>query len=222
MSEHAQGAEKITLLYNNASKAKVTNAKGKLTHYHFDSINSVPRVTEVEGFPSDNCVGANAFYSYDADGRRESKTDWNGVQTTYAYNDRGLEISRTGAVNTADERTIETQWYEDFRLATKIIQPGLTTEYLYDADGRIKQQKETDTTNIIDPYPTFGRTRITNYTYTEFPNGVLKTMMVDGPRTNVIDVTVFDYMHLTNLVAKLMIGLVKIVKVVSIGSFLKI
>jgi YD repeat-containing protein len=97
----------------------------------------VRKVAKVEGHPTSSCEGANKSYSYDANGNVISRTDWNGVTTTYTYDmDRNLELSRTEAAGTPQERTITTEWHPDFRLPVKITEPSKITSFSYDAQGR--------------------------------------------------------------------------------------
>lgn len=136
-SEHANGVDKVTLTYNADGTTTATNPLGKQTTYHFTTIHGVRKVTQVEGHPTTSCEGANKSYSYDANGNIASKTDWNGVTTSYTYDmARNLELTRTEAVGTPQERTITTEWHPQFRLPTKITEPNKITEYTYDAQGR--------------------------------------------------------------------------------------
>ena len=136
-SEHANGVDKTTLTYNTDGTTTVTNPLGKQTTYHFTTIHGVRKVTQVEGHPTASCEGANKTYSYDANGNVSSKTDWNGVTTTYTYDlNRNLELTRTEAAGTPQERTITTEWHPQFRLPTKITESNKITEYTYDAQGR--------------------------------------------------------------------------------------
>ena len=136
-SEHAGGADLTTFTYNADGSTTVTNALGKQTTYHFEDIHGYRYVASVEGHQTSYCAGANKAYSYDANGNISSKTDWNGVTTTYSYDmDRNLELTRTAAVGTPQERTITTEWHPDYRLPLKVTEPGKITEYSYDAQGR--------------------------------------------------------------------------------------
>ncbi|WP_143518148.1 DUF6531 domain-containing protein, partial [Pseudomonas sp. PIC25] len=110
LSEHAEGAERTRLTYHSDGKITVTNALEKQSVYSFKLINGLNRLVSVDGVASLNCVGANRAYTYTPDGRLESKTDWKGHLTTYTYNDRGLEISRTEAAGTPQARTVTTEW----------------------------------------------------------------------------------------------------------------
>ena len=135
-SEHSGGVDKTTLTYNADGTTTVTNPLGKQTTYHFTTIHGVRKVTQVEGHPTASCEGANKSYSYDANGNVSSKTDWNGVITNYTYDmDRNLELTRTEAAGTPQERTISTEWHSQFRLPSKITEPSRITEYSYDAQG---------------------------------------------------------------------------------------
>ncbi len=147
-SEHAGGIDKTTLDYTYLEDAAdprvtVTNPLGKQTTYHLTTIHGVRKVTQVEGHPTASCAGANKAYQYDANGNVISKTDWNGVTTTYTYDlDRNLELSRTEAVGTPEERTITTEWHPQYRLPTKVTEPNKITEYSYSPQGQLLNRHE--------------------------------------------------------------------------------
>ena len=180
LSEHAGGAERTTIAYDDANATRtVTNALGKQTTYHFTTLNAVPKVTLVEGHASANCGAADREYTYTSKGFVASAVDWNGVQTNYVHSLVGLETSRTEAVGTPEQRTITTSWNETLRLPTRIVAPGRTTDLAYDADGRLLTRTETDTTSHGVPYTTNGQTRTWTYGY----DGSGRLATVDGPRT---------------------------------------
>ena len=136
-SEHTNGVDQTTFSFNEDGSTTITNALGKQTTYRFADIRGYRYVASVEGHQTNYCAGANKSYSYDANGNVISKTDWNGVTTTYSYDmARNLELTRTEAVGTPQERVITTEWHSDFRLPTKITEPGKVAEYSYDAQGR--------------------------------------------------------------------------------------
>lgn len=139
-SEHANGAEKITLRFNTDGSTTVTNALGKQTVYRFQAFQGVPRITAIEGEPSANCPASNSKYAYDERGLLKTKTDNKGNHTTYEYNTRGLEISRTEASGTPQARTITTEWHPDFFAPVKITEPDRITQYTYDSQGRQTSQ----------------------------------------------------------------------------------
>ncbi len=127
------------------------------------------------------CTGISQATTYDSNGHPASRTDFNGNVTTYDYDDRGLEISRTEAVGTRVERTIRTEWHADFRQPERITEPGRETTFTYETEGRLRTRTETDTATNAS------RT----WTYTYHPDGLLAS--VDGPRTDVADITTYEY-----------------------------
>ncbi|HEJ3110102.1 TPA: RHS repeat protein, partial [Pseudomonas aeruginosa] len=100
-SEHANGAEKVSLAYNFDGSTTVTNEYGKQATYRFQVIRGSKHIVAIEGQPSPNCPSSNSTFTYDERGLLSSKRDNNGNLTTYQYNVRGLETSRTEAAGTA-------------------------------------------------------------------------------------------------------------------------
>ncbi|WP_437884399.1 DUF6531 domain-containing protein [Pseudomonas sp. LRF_L74] len=135
-SEHAGGADKVTLVYNADGSTTVTNELGKKATYHFQVIQGVKRIVAIEGEPSPNCPSNNSTFTYDDRGLLKTKTDNKGYVTTYSYNDRGLEISRTEASGTAQARTTTTDWHPTLFLPETVTEPGRITHYQYDDQGR--------------------------------------------------------------------------------------
>ena len=135
-SEHAGGADRVTLVYNANGSTTVTNELGKKVTYRFQVIQGVKRIVAIEGEPSPNCPSSNSTFTYDDRGLLKAKTDSKGYITTYSYNDRGLEISRTEASSTAQARTITTEWHPTLFLPEAVTEPGRITHYQYDNQGR--------------------------------------------------------------------------------------
>lgn len=191
-SEHAGSVDDYTMSYDpDNNQVTVTNALGKQTAYSYIVINGIRRITTVDGIASTHCPAAGRENTYTADGYVETSTDWEGNVTEYAYNDRGLETSRTEAVDEAEERTITTTWETNFRLPNVITEPGKTTDYDYDTYGRMTSKTVTDTNT----------SEARTWTYTYYANstgaggqtilGRLKE--VNGPRTDVTDKTTYEY-----------------------------
>jgi len=142
-SELDGGIDKHSLVFHDDGSVTTTNPLGKETTYHFETLHGVKKVVQVQGHATASCAGANKHYTYDDNGYIASKTDWQGNITTYVHNDRGLEISRTEAEGTDEQRTVATQWHTDFRLPINVTQPNKITTYHYDSHGRLLSQSTT-------------------------------------------------------------------------------
>ncbi|MBK9584882.1 MAG: RHS repeat protein [Alphaproteobacteria bacterium] len=190
-SEHAGGVDEFTLTYNSDGTITETNPLGKQTIYTYTVINGVRKITKVDGVASTHCPAANKLYTYNSSGYLASKTDWEGNVTTYVHDANGLETSRVEAVGTPEERTITTTWVPSLRLPDVITEAGKTTDYAYDADGRMTSVTVTDTNT--------SETRTTTYTYWSNSTGsggqtiLGRLKEIDGPRTDVTDKTTFTY-----------------------------
>lgn len=194
VSESAGGANSVDVAYNYGNNTRtVSNALGLQTIYHLNSdslIAVVERVASASGLVS----AATETTTYDSNNNRASIIDWEGNVTTYTRDARGLELSRTEAAGSPEARTITTTWHPTLRLPTQIVEPGKTTDLTYDANGNLLTRTETDATSTSVPYSTNGRTR--TWTYTYYPQGVNGQFLMhtmDGPRTDVSDVTTYTY-----------------------------
>ncbi|MEP9317390.1 DUF6531 domain-containing protein [Pseudomonas sp. LABIM340] len=135
-SEQVNATQKISMIYNTDGSTTVINPYNKETTYRYQTILGVKRVIAIEGEASPNCPDSNSTFTYDAHGLLKTKTDAKGNVTTYDYNDRSLEISRTEASGTAQTRTITTEWHPTLFLKTKVTEPNRITTYQYDPQGR--------------------------------------------------------------------------------------
>lgn len=135
-SAHVNGTDKVSLVYNTDGSTAVTNEYGKKTIYKFQIIQGIKRITAIEGEPTPNCPSSNSKFTYDTRGLLKTKADAKGNLTTYEYNDRALETSRTEASGSAQARTITTEWHPTLFLKTKVTEPNRIITYQYDTQGR--------------------------------------------------------------------------------------
>jgi YD repeat-containing protein len=202
-SELAGGVNRTDVQPLTAAVASVTDALGKVrifTHYY---TNGVWKNDGVDA-PCSTCE-ASAF-TYDGNGFIASNTDFNGNRTNYTRDARGLETKRVegltsaGAV-TSVTRTITTEWHATYRLPTRIAEPLRLTTITYGGPtdsnpgnrGSVLSktvQATTDANGSLGISATVtGLPRTWTYTYNT--NGQVLT--VDGPRTDVSDVTTYAY-----------------------------
>ena len=190
-SEHAGGVNNHTIAYNADDSVTTTNPLGKQTTYHFETILGVRKVVNVEGHQSAHCAAANKTNIYDERGFLKSKTDWIGNVTTYERDARGLVTSMTEAAGSGAQRSTTYTYDSVYRLPETITETGKITTYQYDAEGRTVSESVADTNS--------GEIRTTTYTYhpntiDSFGNAVLgRLASIDGPRTDVTDITNFEY-----------------------------
>jgi YD repeat-containing protein len=144
--------------------------------------------------------GQAAVTTFDALGFTDVTTDFRGTVTDYDFNARGLEEQRIEAKFKPEKRTIQTDWHSTFGIPTErrtydaagvqVARSGWT----HNSRGQVLTQTKVDpVTNAI---------RTSTFSYCEAADvaaggstcpllGLLKT--VDGPRTDVSDVTSYAY-----------------------------
>ncbi len=205
-TEHAGGAQRYTLTYG-ASGTTVTDPLGATRSYGFQLTLGAYKNTGVSGPACPACGPAGQ--SFDANGNVSSRADWNGNVTNYGYDlARNLETSRTEAFGTPQARTVSTLWHATLRLPVRIAEPLRVTSYVYNGDGvncglmadgvtpvpGVLCSKTIQPTSDATGAAGFGAAaagapRTWSYTYNA--NGSVLTM--DGPRTDVADVTSYAY-----------------------------
>jgi len=210
-TEHASGAERYAFTYN-ANNRVIVDPLGTSRTFNLtpQRILGVAHGTGIAQPAAGGAGSVSNAVSYDANGNVASRTDYNGNLTTYSYDlSRNLQTSRTEASSAAQARTISTQWHPMFRLPSKIAEPLRITSYVYNGDGGASCGFQVDGETLVPGVlcskaiqPTsdaagaagfgatpIGTTRAWNYTYNA--NGSVLT--VDGPRTDVSDVTTYTY-----------------------------
>ena len=185
-SELAGGAGKGTIRYEddadgNISRATVQVGTTDPTVHDVQVVHGKAKVTGSTA-PCWSTGTATQKVERPYEGTTGSTVDFNGVKTTVTFDtERKNEISRTEAVGTAVQRTVTTEWHPRWRLPTRIVEPGRTTELSYDAAGNLIGQTVKDAAT--------GRER--SWTFTHNANGQVLT--IDGPRTDLADVTTLGY-----------------------------
>jgi len=175
------GGHKAGTISYAPSATTVTEANGHERTLNFDTLG---RLTSMTGNNCGTCTNSDiASYGYDSKNQLTSKTDFNGVETRYEYNARGLQTKRTEAYGTKLARLTITVWHADLSLPIKVTTPTKQIDYVYGVRGRLESITETDLLVAESPI------RVTTYTYNT--TGLLLT--INGPRTDVADTTTFAY-----------------------------
>ena len=215
-SEHAGGANKVSLAYHPDGSATVTDALGTARTYGFQTILGVIRNTGLSQ-PCPSCGSNVAATVHDANGNVRSRTDFNGNLTCYGYDSaRNLETVRVEglapgstcpvdlsahapAANSA-ERKITTQWHPTWRVPARIAEPKRITTFVWGESagqcgnaGSLCAETAQATTGGTGGQAfaatVTGAPRTWSYTY----NGRGQILTGDGPRTDVNDVTTDTY-----------------------------
>ncbi|MES2934553.1 MAG: RHS repeat protein [Pseudomonadota bacterium] len=193
--EHAGGVEKTTITYPSPNyQATAIDPLGTSRTYNFTTILGVVKFTGQSQPGGAGCGAASNGITYDANGNIATRTDFNNVVTKYTYDlSRNLETSRNEAFGKPEAKTTSTTWHTSYRLPLKIAEPLRLTTMTYDAKGNLltkKVQATTDTSGALAFTATLTDTaRTTTYTY----NSVGQVLTVNGPRTDVTDLTTYTY-----------------------------
>ena len=216
-TEHAGGVDKLTMVYNGSGTTTVTDALGASQTYTFSTVQGVKRTTGVSGDPCDDC-GLPSSMTYDSNGYSSKRVDSKGNETLSVHNAEGLETCRidgippTGAPNSEKAyRRILTTWHTDVRrpeytrtyapVVPTMAQPTscdtnpssadwtlVNTVYTDYTDGRLVTKTITDAASAIS------RTTSFSYYGPADPDGMEGQLAsVNGPRTDVTDVTTYTY-----------------------------
>lgn len=141
LSEHASNAERVVFTYNADGTTTVNDAAGAERIYHFTVQNGQMKIDHIDGDRCTTCSGGNTqAYTYDTNGFVASKTDWNGIVTTYTRDAQGRELSRTEASSTPEARTITTTWDTTLNQPLVVTEPNRIIEYAYDAEGKLSSK----------------------------------------------------------------------------------
>ena len=193
-SEHAGGAEHVDLDYHDTYTA-VTDTRGQTRSFNITTEYGIGLVTAVTGGDCNFCGGGPvAATSYDGNGFRNLVTDHEGNVTDYDYDAQGLELRRSSGSG-GDRRVVTTVWDVLRRLPVQVtVSDGSgyairrTTSTYW--QGLLKSRSEEDLAS-----GSAARTTRLRYFGEDDPadprSGLLRS--VDGPRTDVADITTYDY-----------------------------
>jgi YD repeat-containing protein len=191
-SENAGSVQRYDFNYG-TNTTTVTNPFGAVRTYNFQTVLRVWKNTGITGDFCPECGPASQ--TPDANGNVSSRTDWRGNIANYGYDlTRNLETSRTEAAGSKQERTITTTWLSNFRLPTGIVEALRTTVLEYDSKGTLTKRKITAITGEIREW-TF------TPTYSAIDSSQIVKLEENGPRTDLLDKTTYDYYDVNDSVA---------------------
>ncbi|MBS0193280.1 MAG: RHS repeat protein [Proteobacteria bacterium] len=193
----AGGVDAYSIVYNSDNSATITDPFGVVRTNHYQNIASAFKITSITGAVCPQCVEA-ASTTYDSNGYIAGATDWNGNQTSYQINSNGLLHQETDAQGSGVQRTITTDWTVFRNPLDQTIHDDVANKttsqvtWTYNTRGQALTYTRTD--------PVTSASRAWTYTYCEQAGITAGTcpqlgllLAVDGPRTDVSDVTSYAY-----------------------------
>lgn len=195
-TEHSQtinavGQGRFLLDYQSTTTTMVTDAVGTQELWTFDEILGAKKLTSKVNQTDSKGI----TQTWDGNGNKLTRTDAEGRTTKYTYNATNQTATMTEAFGTPDARTTTYQYVSaDIDLVTKTFTPsifnGNTKEVVnsYDANQNI-------TTVTINGFNSIGNPVSRATTFGHDSNG--KIISIDGPRTNISDITTLQYYNCT-------------------------
>jgi RHS repeat-associated protein len=189
-SQLGNGADLTTVSYDDSNGSRtVTNALSSTDTYSFAILQDAPKVTKIARAATATTAAATRLFTYDSNGYLASRTDWNGIKSTYVNDTHGDPTTINEAVGTPVARSTTIVYDPTFvHLPDTITTPDVTVTYKYDSEGNPLTETLTDTTSQTEPYKTNGEERTWTYTWKDSLLASLK-----NPRTDVAVLTTFTY-----------------------------
>jgi YD repeat-containing protein len=213
----AGGVDQVNIAYNADGSQTVTDALGTSRTYVFDVVQGLV-VTSTVSQPCEKCPGVTSkAQTFDANANVASRLDFNNNLACYTHDPvRNLETARVeglsgsacpGVAIPGVTRTFTTEWNSTFRLPHRIAEPLRIITLVYDTHGNVLSKTIQPTTDAdgafgLSAAPN-GTARTWTYAYTYSANvpGQVVRLVVDGPRTDVADITTYDWNASGDLIA---------------------
>jgi YD repeat-containing protein len=203
------------------TKTTMTDPKGTVRTFNLSTVNGVVRNAGSSQPAGSGCGASASAQTFDANGNVATRTDFNGHVTSYTYDlSRNLETQRVEAKGTTAQRTITTQWHDYWRLPVKVAEPKKVVTRVYNGDNgtycaplsatlpsiqggtrpigvlcSVSEQATTDENGSQGlSAAASGAARTWKWTYNQHG----QVLTVDGPRTDVADVTTYTYYDATD------------------------
>jgi RHS repeat-associated protein len=180
-SEHAGGADRVELTYyadgeGNPLLTQVTDAAGGARTHNYLVLNGGVLFSGYSGTCA-ACSDASSSKDHDGYGNVLESRDQNGNITTFLY----IAARKLESWRNESGRVTDTVWHDRFRLPTLVSEAKRRTKHTYDEVTGLLLA--TELTDLVS-----GGTRAWTYKYT---GRLLESM--DGPRTDVADITSYSY-----------------------------
>ncbi len=192
LSTRAGNVQRVDIVYNTGNTRTVTNSLGQSSTHTTAVQLGVALVTDISGPGCYGC-GGNISYHYDpATNNLLSRTD-NGITTEYGdYDAKGQYGYKIEAAGTPEQRRFDYSYDSRFfNKITRISGPSVLadhsrlTTYRYDDFGNLLSQ----TIKGFDP----NGNSVSRTTSRQYDGPLHQLSQIDGPRTDVSDITTYRY-----------------------------
>lgn len=186
--------DRVSIAYSSTG-AVVTNSLEGQTEYGRTVQHARAKVSAV----SETCMDCEvASRTYDANGYPDLVTDSAGVTTDFDYDARGLLVNQVDAKETNDQRTTHTEWHPQFRVPIERRLYDATNNLVARTTWSYNDRGQELTTSSHDSATGAVRTTTTHYCeQSDIDVGTCPltglVTAIDGPRTDVADVTTYQY-----------------------------
>ncbi len=204
VTEHANGADRYQLSYNPDGSTTITDSLNTQRTQTFQILFGVVKLVSQSQPAGSGCDASSSDMSYDANGNVASRTDFNGNKTCFNYDlDRNLEIARVEGLSASQscptdlvsynpttnstERKTLTSWHPTFQLPQVIAESNRETKIDYDDRGNITHY------HLRDLSSPASRAWTISYQYHPTTPGFILQTLIDGPRTDLSDITTIDF-----------------------------
>lgn len=173
-SSHYNGINKYQFLYsvnldgNQITEVTITNPLGYKSIHDIDNYAEV----SVEGLMTSNCPYMSSDITFDGDGYIDKETDKNGNVIDYDYGFEGKLKQKTVAFGTSEAFTTQYEWWPESGLIKKEITPNTISEFTYNENNHVLEQKVSTTGSDGKPVKTVTVTK----SYEYHTNGNLKKL----------------------------------------------
>lgn len=204
LSYHGNDVERVDVSYGDLTstvKVKTEDSRTRDVIYNYANINELKTLTSINGSAGTNCSATTrgiSYYPNRMPHRYQSPEGWISEveydQGKISKLTEGLGGTLDNPVARSETRVTSYTWDFDVLSPTQIDKEGERTVITYE-NGRVKTVTKTDTSTAPKPYSVAGRTRqwIYQYSYHDAENSQVATIDIDGPRTDVNDVTHYEY-----------------------------
>ena len=204
-TEHG-GFDKYTFVYTQGTDGVLTvvetNPLGKKSTLTYNGGKPLTATGQISTY----CPATYAETTYDANGYPQLTSDFNGNATTYVHNPKGQLTEQVDGYGASVARKTTWVWdaVRDRVISVTVggVAAGselLRTTYTYTADNRLSTVTQKNLSSAVPVSQ--NQQRVTTYTYTEHPSGMLKTITVDGPLSGSDDAVTQTYDTYGNLLS---------------------